>query len=377
MLFTDHRLYILEPPLYLEAMRVPSSAKQRALEDKAFLLLLIAISLAFGWLLSPFYEAVFWGMVLAILFTPLYRRISQSMRQKRTLAALATVTIILVVVILPLTLITALLLQEGASVFARIQSGELSFGGYFQRLFAAFPSWLTDLLARFGLGNPDAVHEKMVASLTTGSKFIAGQAFNLGQNTFNFVISFFIMLYLLFFLLRDGEALSERIRRALPLQAEQQRNLSSKFTIVIRATMKGNIAMAVVQGTLGGLAFWFLGIHAAVLWGAIMAFLSLLPAIGAALIWLPAAVYLLVTGATWQGIALLAYGVLVISMVDNILRPLLVGKDTQMPDYVVLISTLGGIAVFGVSGFVIGPVIAAMFMAAWDIFSTARSETGD
>ena len=108
-----------------------------------------------------------------------------------------------------------------------------------------------------------------------------------------------------------------------------------------------------------------------------MAFLSLLPAVGAALVWLPAAVYLLLTGATWQGIVLLAYGVLVISMVDNILRPILVGKDTQMPDYVVLISTLGGIAVFGLSGFVIGPVIAAMFMAAWGIFSTARSETAD
>ena len=358
-------------------MKAPSSAKRRAFEDKTFLLLLIAISLAFGWLLSPFYEAVFWGMVLAILFTPLFRRISRSMRQKRTLAALATVMIILVVVILPLALITALLLQEGASVFARIQSRELSFGGYLQRLFAALPAWLTDLLARFGLTNVDVMQEKLVASLTTGSKFIAGQAFNIGQNTFDFVISFFIMLYLLFFLLRDGEILAQRIRSALPLQAEQQRNLSSKFTIVIRATVKGNIAMAAVQGLLGGLAFWFLGIHAPVLWGALMAFLSLLPAVGAALVWLPAAVYLLLTGATWQGIALLVYGVLVISTVDNLLRPVLVGRDTQMPDYVVLISTLGGIAVFGLSGFVIGPVIAAMFMAAWDIFSMARSETGD
>src|SRR5437588_9732208 len=196
-------------------MKVPSSTKQRALEDKTFVLLLIAISLAFGWLLSPFYEAVFWGMVLAILFAPLYRRISQSMRQKPTLAALATVMIILIMVILPLTLITALLLQEGASVFARIQSGELNVGEYFQRLFAALPAWLTNLLARFGLTNPDVMQEKIVASLTTGSKFIAGQAFNIGQNTFDFIIGFFIMLYLLFFLLRDGEILAERIRRAL------------------------------------------------------------------------------------------------------------------------------------------------------------------
>ena len=148
--------------------------------------------------------------------------------------------------------------------------------------------------------------------------------------------------------------------------------LFSRFADVVRATVKGGILVAIVQGALGGLAFWFLGIHAPLLWAVVMAFLSLLPAIGAALVWLPVAIYLLTSGGLWQGIGLIAYGVLVIGMVDNILRPFLVGKGTKLPDYVVLISTLGGIEVFGLNGFVIGPLIAAIFMVTWEIFSASR-----
>jgi predicted PurR-regulated permease PerM len=127
----------------------------------------------------------------------------------------------------------------------------------------------------------------------------------------------------------------------------------------------------VTQGSLGGLIFWVLGIQGALLWGVVMTFLSLLPAVGAALIWLPVAIYFLVTGAIWQGITLILFGVLVIGLVDNVMRPLLVGKDTKIPDYVILISTLGGLAVFGLNGFVIGPLFAALFIACWDLFPSA------
>jgi predicted PurR-regulated permease PerM len=356
-------------------MKPPNLANLPGLEDKTFLLLIIAVSLAFAWILWPFYGAVFWATVLAIVFAPLYRRLSRSMRQRRTLAALATLMIVLMIVILPLTLVGALLLQEGFSVYERIQSGELNIVRYFQQVFGALPAWVTDLLDRFGLTNLGLMQERLSSSLVKGSQFVAAQAFNIGQNTFDFIVNLFIVLYLLFFLLRDGDDLFKRIKDAIPLHAEQQRALFSKFTAVIRATVKGNIVVAVVQGALGGLIFWFLGVHAAVLWAVLMAFLSLLPAVGAGLVWLPVAIYFLVTGAMWQGIVLIAYGVLVIGLVDNILRPILVGKDTKMPDYVVLISTLGGMAIFGLNGFVIGPVIAAMFMAAWDIFSASRSAT--
>jgi predicted PurR-regulated permease PerM len=343
-----------------------------ALEDRAFLLLIVAVSLAFAWILWPLYGAVLWGTIGAILFAPLYRRLSRSMRQSRNLAALATVTIILVMVILPLTLITASLLQEASGVYERVQSGELNVGRYFAQIFDALPLWATNLLDRFGLTNLGAVQERLSAGLMKGSQFLAAQAINIGQSTFDFIVNLFVMLYLLFFLLRDGDELSRRIKKAIPLRAEQQHALFEKFTVVIRATVKGNIVVALVQGALGGLIFWLLDIHAPLLWAVLMAFLSLLPAVGTALVWLPVAMYFLVTGAAWQGVILIAYGVLVIGLVDNILRPVLVGKDTRMPDYVVLVSTLGGIAIFGFNGFVIGPVIAAMFMAAWDIFSASR-----
>ena len=358
-------------------MNPPNSANLPGLEDKTFLLLVVAVSLAFAWILWPFYGALLWGTILAILFAPLYRRLLKVMGQKRTVAALATVTIVLLMVILPLTLIGALLLQEGLSVYEKFQSGELNLGRYFQQAFGALPGWVSDLLDRFGLTNLGAMRERLSAGLVQGSQFVAGKVLNVGQNTFEFIVNLCIVLYLLIFLLRDGDDLAGRIRTAIPLYPDQQRQLFNSFTTVIRATVKGNVVVAIVQGSLGGLIFWFLGVHAPVLWAVVMAFLSLLPAVGTALIWLPVAIYFLVTGAMWEGIVLIAYGVLVIGLVDNILRPILVGKDTKMPDYVVLITTLGGIAIFGINGFVIGPLIAAMFMAVWNIFASSRARSPD
>ena len=355
-------------------MESPNSAETPALQDRAFLLLLIAASLAFAWILRPFYGAVLWGIILAIMFRPLFTRLSRTLQQRRTLAALLTLLIILMLVILPLTLLSALLVNEGVSTYEEIRSGELNVGRFFQQVFNALPGWLTNLLDRVGLTSLTRIQERLSAALTQSLEFLATQALNLGQNALNFILSSLIMLYLLFFLLRDGDGLTQRIRNAIPLRQEQQRALASRFAIVIRATVKGNLVVALIQGALGGLIFWLLDIHAPVLWGALMTVLSLLPAVGTAIVWLPVAVYFLVTGATWKGILLAAYGTLVIGLVDNILRPILVGKDTKLPDYVVLISTLGGIAVFGINGFVLGPVIAAIFVTVWDISSASRSD---
>jgi predicted PurR-regulated permease PerM len=356
----------------MERTKSPNPANYSSLEDKVFLLLLALISLAFVLLLRPFGGAILWGVILAIVFAPLNRRLCENMRQRRTLAALATEIIILVMVILPLMLVVASLVQEGTGVYRRFESGELNFGRYFQRVFDSLPAWAHHLLERFDLNNLGDVPAKVAAALTKAGQFLFAQAVNLGQNTFSFVISLFVMLYLLFFLLRDGDRLALRIREAIPLRAEQQNALSNRFTAVIRATIKGNIVIALLQGTLGGIIFWILGIRAVLLCGAVMALLSLLPAVGAALVWVPAAIYFLVTGSVWRGVILFAYGIFVIGMADNVLRPILVGKNIQMPNYLVLISTLGGIAVFGINGFVIGPLIAAMFLALWDIFSPPK-----
>ncbi len=347
----------------------------RKLEDATLLLLVVLVSLAFAWILWPFSEAILWAAVLATVFAPLNRRLVGALGQRRNLAALATVLIILTMVILPLTLTAASLVQEATGLYQRIQSGELNFGTFFHEFLNALPAWATDLLNRFGLTNLSAIHERLATALLQASKYLASQAFDIGRGTANVVINLFLALYLLFFFLRDGGSLSRHIGNAIPLRTEQKRALLTKFTVVTRAMFKGSLLVAAVQGALGGLIFWLLDIHAPVLWAVVMGFLSLLPAVGAALVWLPVAVYFLATGALWQGVVLIAYGALVIGLVDNLLRPFLVGKDTEMPDYVVLISTLGGIAIFGLDGIVIGPVIASMFIATWDIFSASRQET--
>jgi predicted PurR-regulated permease PerM len=354
-------------------MKAPDWVNLGALHHWAFVVLVVAISAAFGWILSPFFDAIVWATILAVLFAPLQRRLRARMGQMRSLAALATLAIILVIVILPLWLVVAALLKEVATGYAKLQAGQLDLSAYIEKMLGILPPWVTTHLESVGLADLDSMREKVASGLSKAAQFLAGRALVIGENAFTFILNGFLMLYLLFFLLREGGRLALRMRDAIPLQEELQTMLAGKFAEVIRATIKGSVAVALVQGALGGLIFWILGIHAPVLWGVVMAFLALVPAVGASLVWAPAAIYLIATGDTWQGIALIAFGVLVIGLVDNILRPILVGKSTRMPDYLVLISTLGGIAAFGISGFVTGPVIAALFVAIWDIVATSRA----
>jgi predicted PurR-regulated permease PerM len=344
------------------------------LQRKVFLFLLAAVTAAFFWILLPFFGAVLWAVALAILFTPLYKRLLKRMPGRHNLAALATLTICLVIVIIPVAMVTVSLVQEASEVTQRIRTGEINFGRYFQQVLGVVPQWLLNLLDRFGLGNVEGMLSRVAQGAAQTGQLVATQALSIGQNTFDFLVSFALMLYMLYFLLRDGTALSKTVREALPMARPHTHFLLNKFTTVIRATIKGNVAVAIVQGALGGLAFWVLDVQGALLWAVLMAFLSLLPAVGAALIWLPVAIYFLATGHLWEGVGLIVFGVVVIGLVDNVLRPIMVGKDTQMPDYIVLMSTVGGMALFGVNGFVIGPVVAALFMATWDLFASSNEE---
>jgi predicted PurR-regulated permease PerM len=252
-------------------------------------------------------------------------------------------------------------------VYAQAQSDQWDSARYLRGLYDHLPLWVMTGLDRFDLADFDTLQRHLMAGVAQGSQFIATHSLAIGQNTFGFVAELFLTVYLAFFLIRDGGMLLDAVRRAVPLAAHHKAELLAKFATVIRATVKGSLLVAAIQGLLGGLAFWALGVRPALLWGVLMAFLSLLPAVGAALVWLPVALFLLATAPLWQGLALLAWGVCVISLADNLLRPLLVGKDTRMPDYVVMLTTLGGMAVFGINGFVIGPTIAALFMAVWHI----------
>ncbi|MDQ1835512.1 AI-2E family transporter [Massilia scottii] len=341
------------------------------LQQKSFLLLLALVTIGFGWILAPYAGAVFWGVVLAILFAPLNRWLLKKTNNKHNLAALLTLLSIIVMVILPLSLIAVSLVDQAATVYEMVRSGDLSVGSYFKKIMAALPQWALNLLERFDLTTLSKLQQKMTEGASQVSQTVARQAIHVGSYTFDLMVSMCIMLYLLYFLLRDGQVLAARIKNAVPLSRKYKQRLFSNFTAVTRATVKGNILVAVAQGALGGLIFWFLDVQAPVLWAVVMAFLSLLPAIGAALVWAPVAVYFLVTGSVWEGVVLSIFGVVVIGLVDNILRPILVGKDTKMPDYVVLLSTVGGMALFGLNGFVIGPVVAALFIAAWDLFASA------
>jgi predicted PurR-regulated permease PerM len=341
-------------------------------DRRAVLVLLAVTLLGLGWILLPFYGTILWAGILALVFAPVHVWLQQRLHLGRTAAALSTLLLASLVVIFPLVAVAASLASEAAGLYARLQSGESNPVSYLQGVFDALPGWVRSVLRSLGLRDFDTVQRRLTAALAQGSQVIAGQAVGIGQNTFEFLANLCVALYLSFFLIRDGDLIVHALRRAMPLTLAHKHELIGMFGTVVRATVKGNLLVAVIQGVLGGLAFWFLGITGALLWAALMAFLSLLPAVGAAIVWVPVAAYYLLSGDWWQGLSLVAWGVLVIGLVDNLLRPILVGKDVRMPDYVVMITTLGGMAVFGIHGFVIGPTIAAMFMAVWHIHSHAQ-----
>ncbi len=342
-----------------------------------FMGFLALVTLAFLAILLPFYSALMWAVILAMLFAPVQRALMRRMPRRANTATLVTLSAVILMVIIPVIGLTMSLVNQGAQIYGRIRSGELNFGAYLGKIIEAMPGWLHRMLDAQGLLDLPSIQQRLAESSSEIGQFLASQAVNIGQNTVHILASTGVLLYVLFFLLRDGGQLAAMFYRAIPLEDEPKNHLLGKFAAVIKATVKGNVAVAIVQGALGGIILWALGIQGVILWSVVMAFLSLLPAVGSGLIWGPIALYFLATGATWQGVVLLAYGVCVIGMVDNVLRPVLVGKNTKMPDYVVLVSTIGGMSLFGLNGFVIGPMIAALFMAAWDLYVAPDRDRDD
>ena len=340
-------------------------------------LLLAAVSIAFGLVVWPFIGSIFWSVVLAIVFEPLHARVLAALGQRRTAAALATLGIVIAGVGIPVAIVAALVVRQATGLYAAIASGRIDVGAGMQKAADALPHWLLDALDTLGVGDPGAIRARLVASAGEASRFAAAHLLRLGIDSASFALSVAVLLYLLFFLLRDGRALAARIDRAVPLAGNDKKSLLATFVVVIRATVKGGVVMAVIQGTLGGLVLGGLGVAAPLLWGVVFGLVSMLPAVGAAVLWLPIAMYFLVTGAIAKALLLTLFGSLVLTIVDNVARPLLVGRDTHLPGYLVLISTLGGVAVFGLNGVVVGPVVAAMFVAAWALFSPDSGAPND
>jgi predicted PurR-regulated permease PerM len=352
----------------------PDPLRSPSLEHRTLLWLVVLFTVGFAFVIWPLAGSVMWALFLAIVFWPMHQHCKRVIRRP-SLAALVTLLSVVVIVIVPLALVSASVVEEASVLYQKIRGGELQPGQYLQQMLDALPSWAQSILQRFGLNDIPALARRAGDLLSRSSQFLTSSLLGIGQNTLNFVVSFFIMLYVLFFLLRDGAQLGGHIQKAVPLQPHQTRELLQQFVTVVRATVKGNVVVALIQGALGGIAFWVLDVPGAMLWGAFMALLSLLPAVGAALVWGPVALYYLFTGNLVSGIGLIAWGTLVIGLVDNVLRPVLVGRDTRMPDYLVLVATVGGIGLFGLNGFVIGPVIAAMFLVCWNMLTRIRERT--
>ena len=337
--------------------------------------LLCLVTVALALVILPFASAILWAVIAAILFLPINRRLLRRMPGRPSIAALLTLLLIIAMVVVPAIVLTLALLQEAADFYGLIQSGRVDFVALFERFQSSLPEWAVNILRRLGFTDFYAVARRLEAGITASFRDLAAQAFQIGQGAFTFVVTLGVMLYLTFFLLRDGERLTARLVEATPLGSAQRQALFGQFVVVVRATIKGSVVVAIIQGLIGGIVFGLIGIPGAILWGVLMGAFSLLPAIGTGIVWVPVAIYLLATGAYSQALLLIFCGLFVIGMVDNLLRPILVGRDTRIPDYVVLISTLGGLDLMGFNGIIVGPVIAALFIAMWNMVTDMRAKT--
>ncbi len=330
------------------------------------LLLLVAfISAVFLSMIRPFIMTILLAGIFSALIHPFYRRIAAWLGGRETVAAITTLLIVILIVLLPLSglvaVITSQAIKVGQTATPWVQkqlssSSELS-------------AWVHDL-PFFDVINPyrDVIFEKAGKLVESTSRFFLSGLQGAAKGTVNFIFMLFIWLYAMFFFLLDGPAFLQKILYYLPLEHEDERRLLERFTSVTRATIKGTAVIGIIQGGAAGIAFKVVGIPSAVFWGTVMTVLSIIPGIGTTLVWLPAAI-LLATQDQWgKAIGLTLFCGLVVGSVDNLLRPRLVGKDTQMNDLMILLSTLGGIVLFGLSGFIIGPIIAALFVTLWDMY---------
>ena len=340
----------------------------------AFITVMVIASVMLIAVIRPYYGAVLWAVILAILFHPLYLRALGWTRGRPGFAAFISVMICILLVVIPFIMLVSLLAAEAARAYQMLTSAPPDIASMLDRAWDALPDGIHNILDRLNLPTASEVAARFSTVLENVLQFIGKGFYSFSQGAIGFTIAFGVALYLLFFMFRDGVQLSQTLRIASPLTPRQTDVLLNTFASVVTATVKGNIIIAAIQGAIGGVTLWFLGIGAPILWGVVMAVLSLIPAVGAGLIWAPIGIYLLMTGSAGKGIILLLVGTFVISLIDNLLRPRLVGGQINMPDYLVLVSTLGGLAVLGVNGFVVGPLVAALFLAVWRLYIEAKAD---
>lgn len=342
------------------------------IQQSFFWAALIIATIAFLLVIHSFLFPIFWAIVFAVLFTRPERFIRKHLRDRATLSTLITMILVVIIIIVPLIFLTNLVINEALTYYQKLAFSEQASVDILGDL-----GELTRFVEPLGFGqlgiSQEDITARAVSFAQSASQWVAGNALAIGQNAFRFGLGLFVMLYVLFFMLRDGTKIEERIIKILPIGDQKERRIFSRFASVTRATIKGNFIIAIIQGAIGGALFFAVGIDAALLWALLMAVLSVIPALGAGLVWFPAGIILLLSGNLLQGLVVLAGGFFVISVVDNLLRPILVGRDTQMPDVFILLSTLGGLSLFGISGFILGPIVAGLFMVMWQMFEEEYS----
>jgi predicted PurR-regulated permease PerM len=337
----------------------------------AFVLLLVlgvtVLFLAVAW---PFLKPLLLGAMLAGLSRPLYHWITRMVGGRRSLGAGLTLLVLFILILGPISAFIGVVVGQAVNVSTHAIP-------WLQQHFGAASTlnahdWLAQRFPTLAPYLPDQA--KMVESLgaiaQSAGGFLVSGASRIGAGTATFLLNLFVMMYAMFFFLRDGRTILEKIFYYMPLEHDDEELVLQRFTSVTRATIKGTLVIGIIQGALAGLGFWIAGIDGAAFWGTIMVVLSIVPGIGAALIWVPAVIFLFVTGQTLAGTLLGAWCAAVVGTVDNVLRPTLVGKDAKMPDLLILVGTLGGLFLFGPIGFIVGPIVCGLFLTVWDIYGT-------
>ncbi len=333
---------------------------------RAFLLILVvAVSALFLWMIRSFLTALLLGAIFSGMSMPLYRRLKRRFGGRSGLAAVTTLILLLVVVGVPAFIFLGVVVNQAVDVSQSAMpwiESRLDDPGFLEEYISQVP-FLDEML-------PDqaTILAKLGELASTAGRFLANSAVDFTRGTANFFLMLFVMLYAMFFFLTNGASILNRILYYVPLDSEVEEKLVDKFVTVTRAVLKGSMVIGLIQGALAGAAFWVAGIPGWAFWTAIMVVLSVVPAIGSALIWIPAVAYLAISGEVNSAIAVGLWCGLVAGSVDNFLRPALVGKDTKLPDLLVLVGTLGGIFLFGVVGFILGPIVVALFIAVWELY---------
>ena len=339
--------------------------------DYARVAILIALVIVLYYvfrIMEPFLPALAWAAILATVFHPLFSTLSLRLHRPRLASALSCL-LLTVVIVLPAMFLLFMLAEQSVGAYRMLKAHVVPGGpGYFEAIRrASFYQWFLAKAKGLGMPEPDlgAVAAKAIGIV---SEFLVSRSASIFSGITHFVVNFFVMIFALYYLLLRGPGILHELSQLSPLPPEHEEKIMEKFRAVSRATLGGSLATALIHGTAGGVIFFFFGLPSPLLWGAVMAVLSLIPVVGTALVWAPLVVYYILTGAVWKGIILLAIFVVVVGTIDNVVKPVFIGRGAEIDTLWIFLSVLGGIGVFGFLGLILGPFLVTICLVLVEIY---------